>query len=217
MSHKFTISIILCSTILLSCSRLNLQGASQQENQAQTPLSTKILEPSQTPLPSLTPTNTPVPPEIIDAAKQSYLAVLTIQINAQNMDDVARGIQSGEFVGYDRYFAMLAVMAGVEGVQRSLPEIMPPDPLLQPWGKAADIHEQTREIIRAWFNDEIGLGDVKQGIAPLIVEADEVFLKVEQIMLENFNFDPEALSHERERILDSLPSILKPRGPSRLE
>lgn len=217
MSYRFTILIILCAGVICSCSRLPFLGTSQPWIQTQTPTTANTPTPSQTPHPSLTPTSTAVPPEIAEPAKQSYHAIFSIQMNTHHVAEVVERIRSGEFIGYDRYFAMLAVLAGVEGVQRSIPEIMPPGPLLQPWDIAVDVHEQTREIIRAWFNDEIGLVDVGQGIAPLIDEVDDVFLEVEQVMFEDFNFDPDVLNLERERVLDSIPGILKKREPSRLE
>jgi hypothetical protein len=219
MTSKLTTILIICVAILQSCSQSPFQGNAQKEGQALTSPSTKTIEPSRTPRPSPSPspTNTAIPPEIIDAAKQSYLAMLSIQINAGLVDEVAERIQYGEFTGYDRYGAMLAVAALIEGAHRSAPQIAPPVSLSGPWDKMQDVHRQTKEIIRAWFNDEINTGEVRTGVAPIINEADNALLEAEQIMSNTFNFDPDTFMHERERILGALPTILEPRVPAFIE
>jgi hypothetical protein len=217
MSHKLGIALVFCAALLQSCSQPTLHEKTQQETQVHAPSSTRTSEPSRTPIPSPSATNTIMPSEIAEAALHSYIVILSIQINAELVDEVARRIQSGELTGYDRYGAMLAVSALIEEVHRLFPEVAAPDPLSEPWNTMLDVHERTREIIRAWFNDEINTGEVLQTIAPIIDEADNVLLETQQIMSDTFEFEPAALTRERSRILDSLPKILESRGSSPIE
>lgn len=211
MSKKAAIAIVLCATFLYSCSPPTSQETPPQDIQVQTPLSTKTLEPSVTPnpSPSTSPTNTPVPPEISDAAKQSYLAMLMIQINSLLVAEAAERTQSGELSGVDQIGAVLAIAALIEGANQSIPEISPPDTLSKQWDKLVEVHEQTKEIMSSWFNDEIDSGDVLETIAPILFEADNILIEVEQLLSEEFNFDPDELTRERERILTTLSEIFE--------
>ena len=197
--------------ILTSCSPTEVEGTGDAVVDESRLTPTLISEPTSIPSPSPTimPSSTPIPPEISEAAKQTYLAMLLIQVESQLVYEAAARTQSGELSGFDQFGALLAIAALIEGADQSIPGISPPESLNAYWMELIEVHNQTKSLLSKWFNEEIDSSDVVESISPVLDTADENLLSVELKLADEFNFDVNEITSEREKVLSSLPEIFE--------
>ena len=208
MTRKI-LAILIMVLLIPSCSPTEIQDIEQATIEEITPEPTFTTAPTatQSPSPTFTPTSTPIPPELSEAARQTYLAMLFIQIDAELIKEAAVRTQSGELSGVDQFGALLAIAALMEGVDQSLPDISPPESLQEYWSEITEIHEQTKGIMRDWFNEEINSSDVVEEISPLLSSLEQQLSRVENSLADEFNFDVNEITQAREEILESVPEI----------
>jgi len=214
MNRRLAISLCLLTVALFSCSSGDTAPASEQEPQVpivEAKESTSPIEP-----PTVPPEPTPEPPppsvavEITDEAKQTYLAMLLIQIDAEFLMEAAERTKSGDLEGFEQFGSLIVIAALIKGVDESLPEISPPPNLNTQWADALSVHEQAKSLLARWFNDEMNSSDVTSELGPLLMAIDASLLQAEEIIAAEYGLDPEELSSERDRILESLPEVFMP-------
>lgn len=217
MSRKLTILFhMLFSWVLISCAgsasevrptRADTQNISPAPPHAITPSPTSSVTPTPPATPSLAPS--PLPDDLSESIKQSYLAIFLIRVDAELVNEAADRTQSGDLTGFDQVGALLAIAAVMEGVDQSLPEITPPEPLQTYWEEARSVHEQTKEILGDWFNDELDSAEVLIRMESVLLTAEGIIENVEETLARDFGFDLEQLTEERQEILESLPEIFE--------
>jgi PBP1b-binding outer membrane lipoprotein LpoB len=109
MSRKLACIAVLVF-ILVSCSPTVSTETISKSVETPKEIHSSTIEPTSIPSPpSLMPASTPVPPEISEAAKQTYLAMLLIQINSRLVEEAASRTQAGELTGFDQLGVLLAI------------------------------------------------------------------------------------------------------------
>ena len=187
------------------------------------PAPTNLVPPTETPIPSPTPepsptvppaTPTPLPTELLDLIKHAYITILMTQVDAQLVSEAASRSVAGDLSGADKFATTLVIASLIEAVDESLTADQPPEALLGPWEDAHSVHEQTKQHLSAWFNNEADAATTVASMQAVLAQAETVMVEVDSIFADQYGYDLEELAAQRQETLDSLPDIFSTPTPS---
>ncbi len=200
MLVRICTSIILCALIAGACFPANDQEQIKQNLSTHSYINSTSHPSTLNPSPTLSLENTTVTPNLHEAARQYYRAMLLVEIYAQFISGTANQTVSGDLQGFDHIVAIQEITELLEESVVFAPDIPPPDSLAEEWKAMLDLHYQIKEIVRLWSSDQIDSALVIDSVSPLILQVDTLLVKVEEKLSEEFNFDTYEVSTEREFI-----------------
>jgi hypothetical protein len=174
---------------------------------------TATFTPTVTPKPSSTSTPTALPEALKNEILQAYKILLFIEVDTNMLSETASRVKSGEISGLDGFGTTLALAMLVEGVDQAIAETTPPEFLQKPWDRALEIHEQTKDILSRWFNDEIDSSIVLDEIEDPLGEIEKIMSGVEEELASRYGIDPDEMREFREDTIESMNEIFNTPTP----
>lgn len=165
------------------------------------------------PSPTTPPTAAPTPAviELPEAEREqllsTYKALLLVQINTGLLEDTARKIESGELSGFENFGAVLVTAAMLGASEEAFKELEPSDILKEHWLAAKAIHDQTRELMGRWVDEEINASDVLSEIEEPLVEIETIMTRAESELAERYGIDSSEMKAAREEIMTKMEDI----------
>jgi hypothetical protein len=204
--------LVLLSLAVASCSQ---GGVAPAPVNLVPPTETLSPSPTVAPSPTAPPaTPTSLPAELLDLIKHVYITILMTQVDAQMVAEAANRSLSGELSGADRFATTIMIASLIQAVDESLSADQPPEALLGPWQDARSIHDQTKQLLSAWFNSEADAAATVSSMQPVLDEAESILTDLETILAEQYDFNPDELAAQRQETLQSIPDIFATPTPS---
>jgi hypothetical protein len=174
------------------------------------PTETNTPTPSPTNPPTATPSPTALPEELKSRILNSYSAIVLIQLDAEGINEIAAGRVSGELASFQAGIMRFAVAAMIQGVEEAIPELDPPEPLMDAWNDALGVHEATKDVLRRWFNDEIDSEQVLTEMPPILQAAEAAAGDAEEAIERAYAIDAEELRAKREEVVREFETLFSP-------
>lgn len=175
-----------------------------------TPTATNTPTPTATEPPTATPSPTAFPEELKTRILNTYGATVMIQLNAEGTYEIADGLASGELASLEAGLMRLTVVLLVDQVENLIPVLDPPDPLIDPWEDALEVHEQTKDILRRWFNEEIDSEQVVTEMPPILDAAEKAARDAEEAIDRAYDLPAEGLTAMRQEVLREWEAAFEP-------
>ena len=156
------------------------------------------------------PSPTVLPEEVKNRIVNTYGAIVLIQLNAEGTNEIADGLVSGELASFQAGVMRLAIAAMIQAVEEAIPELAPPDPLMGAWKDALGVHEATKDVLRRWFNEEIGSHLVVTEMPPILQAAEEAVGDAEDAIEREYEIDAGELRVKREEAVREFETVFSP-------
>lgn len=166
--------------------------------------------PTPTPIPSPTPTTSPtaLPEDLKEEILETWRPLLVAQMNAGMLLEAAAKVQAGELAGFESLGTLIAISAFVAAVDEALPAIEPMPELQGSWNEMLTVHERTKEILAAWYNDEIDSAQVIEQAEPLVADAESALSSAERVLANEYGVPAEELSAVRQEALQEMRDVI---------
>jgi hypothetical protein len=180
------------------------------------PADTPTVTATHTPTPTATeaPTGTPSPPalaeELKDRILRTYGTIVLIQLDAEGTNAIADGLASGELGNFEAAIMRLGVATIVQTVEELIPELSPPAELADAWEAALQVHEETKDVLRRWFDDEIDSGQVLEVMQSILRDAEDAARDAEAAIEGAWQIAAEELSAKRDEVLREFEALFGP-------
>lgn len=161
-----------------------------------------------TPSPVATATSTPTTAELDKEHASLYLLFVLIQGNAEALHEVARARAAGEIDSFQAGMLRLVIIQLIDTADKAIVKTTPPKGLDHAWELAVATHEDTKAIIKQWFNQEIVSGQVAEELGPVLDRAEDAARSAEQWMVRAFDVTAVELRTMREDYLNDIREIL---------
>ena len=160
-----------------------------------------------TPAPTTTATLIPLSEEELAMLNQVYRILLFIQIDMRTLDEIAEKVQLEELVGIETVGALMVLATVVNEVDTAIQSTTPPDLIREDWEAALQAHEDTKQLITDWVNEEIDSSGIRAEAEVKLGEMDELMERVEMALAQNYGFDQEEMRLNRESVVESVNEI----------
>ncbi len=214
MKKKRTLSLLLI-LFITACT----PGGNSQPPLAETPevvtsptmLASETLIPTATvtftPAPTTTATLIPLSEEELAMLNQVYRILLFIQIDMRTLDEIAEKVQAQELVGIETVGALMVLATVVNEVDTAIQTATPPELIWDDWEAALQAHEDTKQLITDWVNEEIDSSGIRAEAEVKLGEIDKLMERVEMALAEHYGFDQEEMRLNRESVVESVNEI----------
>lgn len=194
-------------------------GGNAQPSLAETPevLTSPTMQASETLIATATATSTPAPTttatliplneEELAMLNQVYRILLFIQIDMRTLDEIAEKVQLEELVGIETVGALMVLATVVNEVDTAIQSATPPELIREDWEAALQTHEDTKQLITDWVNEEIDSAGIRAEAEAKLGEIDELMDRVEMALAEHYGFDQEEMRLNRESVVESVNEI----------
>jgi hypothetical protein len=160
-----------------------------------------------TPAPTTTATLIPLNEEELAMLNQVYRILLFIQIDMRTLDEIAEKVQAEELVGIETVGALMVLATVVNEVDTAIQSATPPELIREDWEAALQAHEETKQLITDWVNEEIDSSGIRAEAEAKLGEIDELMDRVEMALAQNYGFDQEEMRLNRESVVESVNEI----------
>ncbi|MFC1996971.1 hypothetical protein ACFLXI_05110 [Chloroflexota bacterium] len=157
---------------------------------------------------------TPYPEALKNEIFQIYKILLFVQIDANLLKETASRVKSGELEGFESLGVIIAMSALIQALDELIAETTPPDILKSEWDQAIEIHRQTREILKRWWDKEINSTNVLDEISAPLDEIETLMGDIDKELSNNFHFDPAELKQVRDDAIESINVIFETPTPT---
>jgi hypothetical protein len=214
MKRKRSLWLLLIVLITACTPRENAQPSLVETPQvvaSPTLLASETLIPTATvtftPAPTTTATLIPLSEEELAMLNQVYRILLFIQIDMRMLDEIAEKVQAGELVGIETVGALMVLATVVNEVDTAIQSATPPDLIKDDWEAALQAHEETKQLITDWVNEEMDSSGIRAEAEDKLGEIDQLMESVEKTLAEYYGFDQEEMRRSREAVVESVNEI----------
>ena len=220
--QRHLIFAILAATLMGSCSGCSSAPAqptstpmpisTEQPTETPSPRPTDTPSPSSTPEPtdnaSPTPSATPLPESLREQILETWRPLTLVQANVEMLAETAARVESGELEGFESFGTLIVLASFVEAVDESLPGLEPMPELEGQWNDMVVVHEKTKELLAAWYDEEIEATQVIADVEHLLTDADNAMGQVERILARDYQLPSEELTATRQELMQEMRDII---------
>jgi hypothetical protein len=129
-------------------------------------------------------------------------------MNAEMLAETAVRVQTGELEGFESFGTLLVLAAIIEAVDESLPELEPMPELKGLWEEMLVVHERTKEVLSAWYDDEIDSTQVIAEVEPLLADAESALEDAERTLAREYGLPTDELKAVRQELVREMRDIV---------